>query len=52
MFTTFIVKFFSWMLILSNLVPISLLVTLEIVKVTQGVWMMSDDDMVFQGIRT
>ena len=44
--TVFFINFFSWLLILSNLVPISLLVTLEIVKVTQGIMLADDTEMV------
>jgi phospholipid-transporting ATPase len=41
----FIIQFFSWILNISNLVPISLLVTLEIVKMTQGIFISLDEGM-------
>lgn len=44
-FYQFIVCFFSWVLNLSNLVPISLLVTLEVVKMAQGIFVSHDEGM-------
>jgi phospholipid-transporting ATPase len=43
----FFINFFSWILNLSNLVPISLLVTLELVKMTQGIFITKDPGMIY-----
>lgn len=41
----FLISFLGWILILSNLVPISLLVTLEVVKMAQGMVIAFDEGM-------
>lgn len=44
-FYNFVVNFFSWMLLFSNFVPISLLVTLEMVKFIQAMFISWDLDL-------
>ncbi|OMJ88057.1 hypothetical protein SteCoe_10131 [Stentor coeruleus] len=44
----FVVNFFSWMLLFSNFVPISLLVTLEMVKFIQAIFIAWDLDLYFE----
>lgn len=44
----FVVNFFSWMLLFSNFVPISLLVTLEMVKFIQAMFIAWDLDLYFE----
>jgi phospholipid-transporting ATPase len=41
-FYNLFVRFGSWMIIFTNLVPISLIVTLEFVKLIQGVYIEKD----------
>jgi phospholipid-transporting ATPase len=48
----FFIIFFSWLLNLSNFVPISLLVTLELVKMVQGMFIVSDDYMTYKPTKT
>ena len=45
MFSSFIKTFGSWILICTNLVPISLLVSLDIVKLGQARFMSFDKNM-------
>lgn len=47
-FYNFVVVFFSWMLLFSNFVPISLLVTLELVKFIQAIYISWDLDMYYE----
>jgi phospholipid-transporting ATPase len=47
-FYLFVVNFFSWMLLFSNFVPISLLVTLEMVKFIQAIFISWDLDIYFE----
>lgn len=42
----FIVKFLTWVLLFSNFVPISLLVTVEMVKFAQGIFINRDPKMI------
>lgn len=45
-FTGFLIKsFFTWILLFTNMVPISLLVTLEIVKFCQALFISWDADI-------
>ena len=46
----FILNFFCWVLLFGNFVPISLLVTLEIVKFIQAAFISSDLDMYYEPI--
>lgn len=43
----FFVRFGNWILIFNNFVPISLLVTLEMVKLFQALIIGKDEDMIF-----
>lgn len=47
-FYLFVVNFFSWMLLFSNFVPISLLVTLEVVKFLQAIFISWDLDLYYE----
>ena len=47
---TFIIMFFSWMLLFGNFVPVSLLVTLETVKFLQAILIASDLDIYYEPI--
>ena len=49
-FYLFVVNFFSWMLLFSNFVPISLLVTLEMVKFIQAIFISWDLDLYYEEI--
>ena len=46
----FFINYFSWMLLFGNFVPISLLVTLELVKFLQASFIASDLDMYYEPI--
>lgn len=47
-FNTFVFQFFSWMLLFSNFVPISLIVTLEMVKFLQAKFLSMDLEMYYE----
>mmetsp|Transcript_1651 Transcript_1651/g.3553 ORF Transcript_1651/g.3553 Transcript_1651/m.3553 type:complete len:1147 (+) Transcript_1651:184-3624(+) len=47
-FNTFVFQFFSWMLLFSNFVPISLIVTLEMVKFLQAKFLSMDMEMYYE----
>lgn len=47
-FVTFILIFFTWMLIFTNLVPISLIVTLEVVKFFQAIFISWDIKLYYE----
>lgn len=47
---TFFLNFFSWVLLFGNFVPISLLVTLEIVKFIQAAFISADLDLYYEPI--
>lgn len=48
----FFLYYFTWMLIFTNFVPISLLVTLEVVKFIQGIFISNDQEMPESRVQT